>query len=102
MKRILALSVVLFLALGAVSFANELEKAKEDYTKVVSEFTDNLNNQKMLVEGFKATNSTYQALVKRQVQLQQIAKKLSDKIKELEVPDIAEPPTPSEAVTNEE
>lgn len=82
---ILAFFVASILSQSAYS-ADDLDKLKADYQNIVNSFTDNLNSQRLLVEGFKSTNSTYQALVAAQVKLQKKAKALADKIKELETP----------------
>jgi beta-galactosidase GanA len=88
MKYVIVL-LATFMLLG-VAYAGELEDTKAEYQKVVNAFSANAHTQNLMVEGFKSTNLTYQALVREQVKLQEMAKKLAEKIKKLEVP-----PTPN-------
>ena len=81
--KYLRVLLVTFMLLG-VAHATELEQSKAEYQNIVSAFTDNVNSQKLLLEGFKITNSTYRALVKEQARLQELAQNLAEKIKELE------------------
>ena len=90
MKKILA---VLFVTLMFSSFAyagDELEKLQSDYDQVVAAFTENVNAQRLMVEGFKATSPTFRSLVNEQIRLQGIAKKLTEQIKELKAPAVEE------------
>ena len=80
----------------APAFADELEDTKAQYQQIVNSFTDNLNTQRLLVEGFKASNATFQALIKEQGKLQKQAQKLAGVIKKLEAPVSAEPPKGTE------
>lgn len=95
MKKILAVLVVLVFLSPAVLFAaDDVEKLKADYQEVVKEFGGNLQTQQLLVEGFKQTNATYQALVARQLKLQKMAKNLADKIQKMEAPSPDAPEAP--------
>jgi len=86
MKKVFIVLVLSFALIGFAYATDDLEKLKTDYQNVVNSFTDNLNSQRLLVEGFKTTNSTYRALVAAQIKLQKQAKALDEKIKELETP----------------
>ena len=93
MKKVLAVLLMVTFMLPAISFAAEdVEKLKAEYKGVVNEFGQNGETQRLLIEGFKQTNATYQALIDRQLKLQEMAKSLAEKIQKLEAPVPAEVP----------
>jgi hypothetical protein len=73
--------------LTTVAYAEgELEKAQNEYNAVLRAFSENLIDQNLLVEGFKSSNRTFQALLSDQQKLQEALKRLKTKIEKLQTP----------------
>jgi len=92
MKKVLTILLVTFMLLGFAYASDDLAKLKADLQSLVNSYNDNANSQQLLIEGFKATNSTYQALVNAQTKLQKQAQVISGKIQKLETPPVKEEP----------
>jgi len=92
MKKVFTVLLVIFMLIGFAYASDDLAKLKTDLQSLVNSYNDNANSQQLLVEGFKATNSTYRALVDAQMELQKQARAISGKIQKLETPPVKEEP----------
>ena len=93
--KVLVVVVLAFFAVSSLAFADEAEDLRTQYQSVLSALADNINSQKLLIEGFKSTNSTYRSLVQQQTKLQKRGQALFEKLKALENPPepaVEEPP----------
>ena len=95
MKSILAVVFLVLFAVSTLAFAGEMEDLQSDYNKTLQALSKNIETQQMLMEGFKASNPTYRALVDQQQRLQKSAQDLAKKMQALQNPP-EEPEAPEE------